>query len=220
LKNFFILIIAGMAGILFFSCSRGEPTIAFGFMELVYYLEGEEERKPVERYSFFVLPEDDDGIENLADLYLHHDREELRWYFSSGDWISLTDGDGKTWVGSRSVAMMDDEILPRGQYRAVLINKGGERAERKFTFDAPVDPRYPFPYLHIADGKYSIDSRYPVHHLIVYGEQGNILETQDLPGLEGSLQDLTISANGRNAALWAEDPEYHVSALTEAVSLR
>jgi hypothetical protein len=215
-----MLIIAGMAGLLFFSCSRGEPTIAFGFMELVYYLEGGEDRKPVERYSFFILPEDDDGIENLAELYLYNDREGLRWLFDSGDWIGFTDGEEKTWIGSRNVAMMDDARLPRGQYRAALINKGGERAERRFTFDAPEDPRYPFPYLRIAEGKYSVDSRYPLHHLIVYDERGNILETLPLDSLEGRLQDLKIPNNGRTAALWAEDPEYHVSAMTEVVSLR
>jgi hypothetical protein len=189
-------------------------------MELVYYVEGGDEQKPVERYSFFVLPEDDDGLENLADLYLHHDREGLRWFLSSADWISLTDGDGKTWIGSRNIAMLDDEMLPRGQYRAVLINKGGEKAERRFTFDAPEDPRYPFPYLRIAEGKYSVDSRYPVHHLVVYDQQGSVLEIRSLPGLEGSLQELKLPGSGRNAALWAEDPEYHVSALTEAVPLR
>jgi hypothetical protein len=217
LRGFFYLPLIIGIGILFFSCSRGEPEILFGFMELVYY-PGEE--KPEERYTFFILPEDDDGIENLAELQLYHDREGLRWNISSDDWVSYEDGEGKTWIGSRSVAMLDNEILPRGRYRAALINKGGERAERSFTFDTPEDPPYPFPFFFIDQGMYRVDSRYPVHRLICYDQQGNIVETKVLSSLEGSLEELGIPGSGRSAALWAEDPEYHVSALTEAVSLR
>jgi hypothetical protein len=211
----YLSLLAGMLGVLLCSCSRGEPEILFGFMELVYY-PGEE--KPEERYTFFVLPEDDDGIENLAELQLRHDREGLGWNISSDDWVSYEDGEGKTWIGSRSIAMPENETLPRGRYRAVLINKGGERAERSFTFDAPEDPRYPFPFLVIEEGMYRIDSRYPVHRLICYDQQGSIVETITLSGLEGSLEE--IPGNGRSAALWAEDPEYRVSALTEAAALR
>jgi hypothetical protein len=208
-------LIMGMAGVLFFSCSRGEPEILFGFMELVYY---PGEQKPEERYTFFVLPEDDDGIENLAELQLRHDREGLGWIISSDEWVSCEDGEGKTWIGSRSIAMSENETLPRGRYRAILINKGGERTERSFTFDAPEDPRYPFPFLVIEEGMYRIDSQYPVHRLICYDQQGNIVETIALSDLEGSLEELPGS--GRSAALWAEDPEYHVSALTEAAAVR
>jgi hypothetical protein len=204
-----------MAGVLFFACSRGEPEILFGFMELVYY---SGETKPEERYTFFVLPEDDDGIENLAELQLHHDREGLGWNISSDDWVSYEDGEGKTWIGSRSIAMPENEILPRGRYRAVLINKGGERAERIFTFDAPEDPPYSFPFLFIEEEAYRIDSAYPEHRLICYDQQGNIVDTLAVSGFEGSLDD--IPENGKSIALWAEDPEYHVSALTEAIPVR
>jgi hypothetical protein len=215
LRRFCKLLLLGMAGVLFFACSRGEPEILFGFMELVYY-PGEE--KPEERYTFFVLPEDDDGIENLSELQLHHDREGLGWNISSDDWVSYEDGEGKTWIGSRNIAMPENETLPRGRYRAVLVNKGGERAERSFTFDAPEDPRYPFPFLFVEEGGYRIDSAYPVHRLICYDQQGKIVETLVLSNLEGRVQE--IPSGGKSAALWAEDPEYHVSALTEAVQVR
>jgi hypothetical protein len=36
----------------------------------------------------------------------------------------------------------------------------------------------------------------------------------------GALQDLKIANNVVSIALWAEDPEYRTSALTEAVSVR
>ena len=200
----------------FFSCSRAEPRILYGFMDLVYY-QGRE--IPEERYSFFVLPEDDDGVENLSELYLYHDREGLRWLISSDDWVQHEE-DGKTWIGSRHIAMTGYASLPRGQYRAVLVNKGGERTERNFTFDGPEDPLYPFPFFSVRDGVYRIDSRYPVNHLICYDQQGKAIETLVVTDIVGNISNLQLSNSVRSAALWSEDPEYHISALTEAVAVR
>jgi hypothetical protein len=206
-----------LGGLAFFSaCSRSEPKISYGFISLAYYqgLEG-----PEERFSFFVIPDDDDGIENLADLYLYHDREQLRWHIRSEDWISH-EQDGQTWIGTRAIAMTGDERLPRGQFRAVLVNKGGEQSERLFGFDAPAEPRFPFPFMAITGGRYRIDSKYPVNRLICYDEQGNLVSVITMDALEGQLSDLKLASNVRAAALWAEDPGYYTSVLTDVTSLR
>jgi len=185
-------------------------------MELVYY---PGDTGPQERFSFFVIAEDDDGTENLAELRLYNDREGLQWNISSDDWVSY-DEDNKHWVGSRSIAMYGDETLPRGQYRAVLINKGGEQTERDFVFDAPEDPRFPFPFFSIENGIYKTDSRYPVNSFIVYDQQGNALKTIPVPNPEGSISDLGLPSNARLLALWAQDEQYSTSAMTSPVSFR
>ena len=199
-----------------FSCTKAEPRIAFGFITLVYY-PGKE--KPEERCSFFVLGEDDDGKENLAELYLYHDKDGLRWLISSEDWVEYEEN-GKNWIGSRSLAMVDDMPLPRGQYRAVLVNKAGEKTERNFTFDGPEESPYPFPFLSISDGVYRIDSRYPVNNLICYDQQGRVVQTLLLTDIQGNVRDLRLPNSVRTAALWAQDPEYRISALTEAAVVR
>ncbi|GHV37776.1 hypothetical protein AGMMS49546_06670 [Spirochaetia bacterium] len=198
------------------SCSRSEPGMPFGFIELVYY---QESSGPVERFSFFVISEDDDGLENLAELRFFHDREGLRWVMKSDDWISY-EKEGQTWIGSRSIAMAGNETLPRGQYRAVLINKGGEKTERAFTFDAPANSRFPFPLLSIAEGRYRADSRYPENKFVCYDEQGNFVKTLPLTSLAGELSELDIPAAVKTIALWAEDPEYLTSAFTNMASIR
>ena len=198
------------------SCSRTEPKIAFGFIEMVYY---QEKDKPQERFSFFIIPEDEEGIENLADLYLYHDREQLRWHIKSEDWISYVQ-DGKTWIGTRSIAIGDDESLPRGQYRAVLVNKGGEKSERNFSFDAPEEPRFPFPSLELSAGQYTVNSMYPANRLVCYDEQGKYIYTANLTNLSGQLSELDIPANARTAALWAEDTQYFTSAFTYVTPIR
>ena len=202
--------------LLLFSCSRTEPRISYGFIELVYY---QDRGKPQERFSFFVIPEDDDGIENLEELYLFHDREQLRWLIKSDDWVSYTQ-DGNTWIGSRSIAIGEDETLPRGQYRAVLVNKGGERSERNFSFDAPEDTRFPFPTLEIIEGRYTVNSSYPENRLVCYDEQGNFIFTASLSALSGSISELGIPSHTKTAALWAEDALYFTSAFTDAAAVR
>jgi len=207
----FVITVAMFAG----SCSRTEPNIAFGFIELVYY---QDQNRPAERFSFFIIAEDDDGVENLADLYLYHDREQLRWHISSDDWVSYTE-DGKTWIGSRSIAIGEGESLPRGQFRAVLINKGGEKTERNFSFDAPESPVFPFPSLDINGGRYTINSAYPENRLVCYDGQGNYIHTASLGSLSGSIGDLDVPSNAQTAALWARDTQRFTSAFTDVAAI-
>jgi len=215
-KNIIVLLCVIILLSLAVSCSRTEPRIAFGFIELVYYQERE---KPQERFSFFIIPEDDDGIENLADLYLYHDREQLRWHISSDDWVSHTH-DGKVWIGTRSISIGEDQTLPRGQFRAVLVNKGGEKSERNFSFDAPEDPRFPFPTITIHENQFTINSSYPVNRLVCYDEHGNFLITTLVNRFSGTIDELGLPSHARSVALWAEDAQYFTSAYTDVVPIR
>jgi hypothetical protein len=198
------------------SCSRAEPNIAFGTLRLVYF---QGAQGPEERFSLFILPEDEDGSEDLADLYLYHDREGLCWHLTSDDWVSFQ-GEGQTWIGSRNIAMLDDAALPRGQFRAVLVDKGGEQSERLFSFDAPQEARHPFPFLYISEGRYRIESEYPEHYFICYDGSGAFLKNVPVLNLEGDLAALDLPRETRAVALWDEDSEYFTSALTDVVPTR
>ena len=196
------------------SCTNSKPEITFGFLQLVLY---QTDDGPREQFSFFIIPEDEDGLENLDELYLYHDREQLRWQIKSDEWVTYTQGE-RTWIGTRSIAVTDGGGLPRGLYRAVLVNKGGESAERTFTFDGSV--RYPFPELEIEDGKYTIKSNWPVNRLVCYDRSGNYVATVRLSSLTGNVSDLNLTSNARTAALWAEDEDNNISAFTNVVSVR
>ena len=106
-----ILFLVLLGAVSFFSCSRTEPRIPFGYIELIYYPVDD---RPQERFSFFVIAEDDDGMENLSELHLINDREGLEWILASEDWVHLEEG-GRHWIGSRSIAMVEGAVLPRGQ---------------------------------------------------------------------------------------------------------
>jgi hypothetical protein len=211
---FISLIVVGLLGIL--SCSRAEPELAFGSLRLVYFQGAD---GPEGRFSFFVLPEDDDGIADLAELYLYHDREGLCWQLTSDDWVSFY-SEGKQWIGSRAIAMIEGESLPRGQFRAVLVDKGGEQTERMFAFDAPAEPRHPFPYLYIEGDSFRIESEYPEHYFLCYNNQGEYLQTVKIDYNAGYIRDAGIPSGTTGIALWDEDSEYYTSALSNVVALR
>jgi hypothetical protein len=198
------------------SCSRAEPNIAFGTLRLVYF---QGTQGPEERFSFFIIPEDEDGNEDLADLYLYHDREGLCWHLTSDDWVTLRT-EGQTWIGSRNIAMEHNAPLPRGQFRAVLVDKGGEQSERLFSFDAPGEARHPFPFLYIEEDYYRIESEYPEHFFICYDASGSFLRNVPVINLEGPLSALDLPVETRAVALWAEESEYFTSALTDVVPTR
>jgi hypothetical protein len=197
------------------SCSQSEPEISHGSLELVYYENG---GNPVERFSFFVLPRDNDGIEDLEDLWLYHDWEGLSWHLTSKDWISQTI-DGSTWIGSRAISMVDNGPLPRGLFRSVLVDKGGSRTERLISFDAPAQERE-FPFLSIEGNRYRIVSRYPEQDLLVYDNEGSYLLTVNPPSTEGNVSDLGLPSQAESISLWARDSARSVSAFTDIVPLR
>jgi hypothetical protein len=199
---------------LFLSCSQAEPRVVRAVISLVYY----QSQTGVEAaYSFFVLPEDDDGIKDLDTLYLYHDKDELVWQLGSEDWISV-DVDGKAWIGSRGISMSDGLPLPRGQFRAVLADKGGSSGERTFAFDGPPGGR-PFPVFTVSGGQYHVESSYPAHSLLWYDESGENIGSSVLAALDGNLVDLGFPPESRSAALWAEDAEHYTSALTQVLPL-
>ena len=209
--SFFTVIFFAL--VLTVSCTNSKPEITYGYLQLVLY---QTEEGPRERFSFFIIPKDEDGLENLDELYLYHDREQLRWQINSEEWVSYTKGD-KNWIGTRSIAVRDGS-LPRGAYRAVLVNKGGESTERTFTFDGSV--RYPFPELEITGGVYTVNSQWPANHLVCYDRSGNYSATVVLESLTGSVSQLRLPSSVRTVSLWAEDEVNFTSAFTNAVSLQ
>ncbi|MDR1231950.1 MAG: hypothetical protein LBK61_11205 [Spirochaetaceae bacterium] len=192
------------------SCSRAEPVIRFQAMKLVYY---QNDTGFDERLTFFVLPDDPDGTDDVDELYLYHDLEGLSWKLTSADWIQRQQ-DNRLWIGAYGLAPPPGEKLPSGLYRAVIIDKGGEKSERTFGFDVPDTPHYPFPELTIADGEYTIKSDYPELRFIGFGTDGTYLSTVNVSAFSGRVADIGFANNITSFALWADDSERSTAALT------
>jgi hypothetical protein len=216
IRNYFILLFVVILPAGFAACSRSAPTIAFSTVSLNYI---EEDDLPFPSLGFFVIAADDDGYEDLAELRLYNDYAGLLWSFTPETWMRYDEG-GNTWIGSRRIAMAGGEVFPSGQYRAVLIDKGGDRTERTFGFDVPSIPRHPFPKLTIADGRYTIVSEYPEHYFLCYNQEGSYRSSVKLESKTGELSSLRLGSDILSIAVWAHDAAYSTSALTKMAAIK
>jgi hypothetical protein len=204
-----------LAMIASFSCSQAAPKLLAVSLKLVYR---QSALSIVERLSCFVLAEDEDGFADIEELRLVNDRAQLYWTLTSSDWLSVVKT-GDTWVGSHSISMPEGMRFPRGQYRVVLVDKGGEKTERTVSFDPPAVSARAFPNLSISGGSYSVSSSYPKNLLVVYSASGALLRSVELPARSGKVAELGLGPNVRSVALWAEDEASSVAAFTEPVTV-
>lgn len=172
-----------------------------------------------EQLSLFVLAQDEDGKEDLDSLYIIHDEQQLYWTLSSSDWLTISK-DGQLWVGSHSISMVDAQPIPRGLYRLILTDQGGEQSERTIALDAPLQSRYPFPQLQIQGDSFTIRSIYPKHTLLCYDAGGTMILSVSLASLSGNLKGLRLPQTAYALALYAEDPDANLGALTKTVLLK
>jgi hypothetical protein len=198
------------------SCSQAAPRLVAVSLRLVYYRTG---AAVSERLSCFVLADDDDGEADLEELRIINDRAQLYWTLKSSDWLSVVKT-GQTWFGSHAISMPEGMRFPRGTYRIVLVDKGGERNERTVAFEAPIVSERPFPTLSIEDGSYIVTSNYPKNLLVTYGASGAILRSLELTARSGKIADLSLGPNVHSIALWAEDEGSSVAAFTQSVTIK
>ncbi len=197
------------------SCSQTAPRLVAVSLKLVYRQSG---ASYVERLSCFAFAEDEDGEADLEELRIVNDRSQLYWKVTSQDWVSLVKT-GQTWIGSHSLSMPEGGTIPRGTYRIVLLDKGGERDERAVSFEAPLASARPFPSLSFSGGAYAVSSSYPKNLLVVYDASGTVLRNIDLSVKTGKVADLSLGQSARSAALWAEDEASSVAVLTDPIPL-
>ncbi|MFA6505101.1 MAG: hypothetical protein WCT14_03325 [Treponemataceae bacterium] len=198
---------------LLFSCSHAAPRLDSVSLRLVYRAAG------VERLSFFALVADEDGFLDLDALHLLNNSSQLYWSLSAKDWLKV-ERTGETWIGSHTIAMADDAKFPRGAYRAVLVDKGGDRIERTVAFDPPLASARRFPSLSGTKGRYRVISEYPKNVIVGYDSSGAQSRTVQLKAKEGLLSELELGPAIQSIALWAEDEESRVAALTDPVSIK
>jgi hypothetical protein len=196
------------------SCSENNPTISEGYIGLWYF---ENAGNIEERYYVFVIPSDDDGMADIDEMIISHEKENLRWKLFPSDWVS-ENVEGVMWVGTRNMQMPDNESLPRGVFTVELIDKSGMIGSIQLTFDVR-SKAHPFPEFFLSDGNYSIQSEYPVHHFMCYDGSGEFLQSVKLEKLEGDISSLSLPSETKSVALWAESPELFVSALTEMAEI-
>ncbi len=127
---FFVLISS-----LCFSCSGADPVIYALDWTLQAVASPVVKNKISEQLILHILADDEDGFEELYEMYVIHDARELYWRVTSEEWGEFL-VDNKTWIGVNALKREAGTPLPRGEYRVLLRDLSGYEDERKFTLSA------------------------------------------------------------------------------------
>ena len=113
--------------ILFLSCSGADPILYQVNTQLQVYWEYPFEH--YERLLVQVLADDDDGYEEIYEIYIIHDETEQYWRVTKDDWGTI-EKDGNEWIVLTEVVSTNNKNLPRGEYRIVILDLSGYRDEQ------------------------------------------------------------------------------------------
>jgi hypothetical protein len=180
------------------SCSVNPPGfVSTSHRLIVLGTDGTGERE--ERLSFFASLEDQDGVADIEFLYVIHDEAELAWTLTVDNWIRRDEG-STIWLGSNGLQPGDDVLMPRGRYRAVVVDKAGERDEVIFSLSAPATKAYALPAIRRDGSQLTLVSPYQVNTLFFLDPADNPVKTVGINPGTSSLDALWGDSSWRTAA--------------------
>ena len=132
---------------------------------------------PVQSLSLFIHASDEDGEEDLDQIYLIHDDLYRFWSIPSDLWQSYSDQDIR-WIGFNGLIAPGDGSFPEGNYRILLIDAGGERDETSFFLrnNIPDAESLQLPQIQFDQNTLNVYSDYPKFQLWFYDIDGNLIE--------------------------------------------
>jgi hypothetical protein len=159
------------------SCTGKPPKVNVLSYQLDLFRSGEGRGgDPYERLSVFAQISDEDGIKDVDAVYLINDEAGLFWKLTPADW-SQKDQNGESWIGTNGFTMADYNPFPRGSYRFLVIDKGGERDEREFKLSAGATTASRMPSLDVSSAQVVIKSEFDKTVLYVLDKAENAMKT-------------------------------------------
>ncbi len=152
----------------FFSCGGKAPQI-FG-ADYRLFVEGSPQSYR-ERLALSMVVNDDDGFEDIESLYLVSDEAQLYWKASSADFV--VKGEGR--FGVSSMVSAYGASFPRGNYRVIVIDKAGQRAERALVIAPPDADPSKIPLLGLDAGIATIKTAFNERYLQLLDSTGAVI---------------------------------------------
>ena len=174
LKVFFVTVAGLLAVSLFLtSCSENPPQIEQLFWQSNRFNDLDK-GTVYDTLSVFVQVDDQDGIDDIASLYIINDKQELFWKIDNENLVVKENRD-VTWVGSSRIKMNDYSMFPSGDYRVLVIDEAGEREETSFTLknSSYMPEKEEFPFLSVS-GK-NINTGGNADVLWIYNADGDVI---------------------------------------------
>jgi hypothetical protein len=173
-----------------------------------------------ESLSVFATIRDDDGLENVGELWILNDDSAMAWKLTDADWIKVAEG-ADAWIGASALASPELSGMPRGSYKLVVIDLAGQRAEREFRVSGSFPDR-PAPTIAFSGGELAIGSTWPETIVLAFDGTGALIAS---PGAQanGSLaaalgQD--IAPRTAEVGAYGYDPSLRMGAFSKRVKTR
>ena len=174
-----------------------------------------------ESLSVFASIKDEDGLDNISELWVLNDEAALAWKLTDVDWIKTTEG-SDTWIGGSSLTTPEMTGMPRGSYRFVAIDVAGQRAEKEFQVSGNFPDRKP-PSISFSDKKMLINSTWPETLVLAFDGTRTLIAS---PGASSRPSSLS-SALGQDTALrtaeigaYGYDPALRIGAFSKRMTSR
>ncbi len=151
-----------------------------------------------ERLSFFASVADGDGVDDIEYLFLVNDALELSWTLEPGTWVRHEEG-SIVWIGSNGLRAPGGNI-PRGKYRAILVDMAGERSERTIMVSAPKTEGAILPSITMEADFLSVRSPYSANTALFLDSGGNVVASAPIAAGRISMDSLMRGADWRTSA--------------------
>jgi hypothetical protein len=140
--------------------------------------------------SLFVKPDDPDGFDDLAELYLIDDAGELFWRLDPDNWQKS--GSGEPWIGGNGLRLPDGSPFPAGEYRLLLRDLGGESTEQTLRLPAVglQELERLMPRVEVSAAEIRVQGRGPARQLWLYDAKTNFLALRPLAGNSQPVSEL------------------------------
>jgi hypothetical protein len=213
-----IALLAAMATV---SCGSKPPEVAA--------VEWRIESRPIDRgaayesLSAFGSIKDEDGIDNIVELWVVNDAAALAWKLTSADWTKTSEG-GDNWMGGSALATPELAPLPRGGYRLIAIDSAGQRAELPFTV-AGSFPEKKAPTLSYSakDARLAIRSDWPETLALAFDATGALLASPAAPKQSSTLAEAfgpDIAARAASVGAYGYEPALRMGAFSSREKTR
>lgn len=182
-KNIPLLSLVFFLLILISGCSGRRP--AFDQDDwYINYRKDLKNNKIYEELAVFFLVRDQDGIEDIEEIYLINEKEEIFWRITEEIKIIQREGE-RAWMGASRLIPENGKEFPNGSYRVVIQDKAGASSE--ITIRIPKNRLKPkqslFPKVSYNEKKLNISGKRDLYQIWFYDENDTLLFKHDtVPG--------------------------------------
>ncbi len=219
-KNSFFFLFAISLLFSLISCASKPPEILQTRWNIYAYLD----RVTNTRYqalSLFLNLNDPEGIDDIEKIYLINDKHELFWKLDDSNWVKEKVGTS-TWIGSNKIVTTDRKTFPRGNYRVIVYDFGGNSTETNIPIETPHIniAHITFPSVIIKGNTLFLQdkrSRVTKGEIWIYRDKSLVISSAfrnkriDITNL---IKSKPILANGFKFELYSYNPKYKIHLLT------